>query len=370
MGDELNAGTDIRYDLKLTLAEALTGLTTTLRYPRLVRCERCNGAGVIAPDGIFSKRTACPSCGGSGLISQDGVVKVRIPAGVDTGSRIRVPRQGNEAKDERVGDLYIVTHVTAHENFKRKGDNLHTQAHVSAAQLASGTVVIIQTLKDGVKRLRIPAGTKEGAVFRMRGFGVSSLRDPGRRGDLFVTIEQTEPGPVVGEEAAAAPARHTAAAAGEKHADEQRGADKSGPREEPAPGLRVFLCHSSGDKPAVRELYHRLRADGVIPWLDEEDLLPGEKWEKEIPKAVRSCDVVIVCVSQSSINKKGYLQKEIRYALDAADEQPEGMIFLIPLKLEECEIPEHLSGWQWVNFFEERGYERLMLALRKRARSL
>ena len=85
---------------------------------------------------------------------------------------------------------------------------------------------------------------------------------------------------------------------------------------------------------------------------------------------MRSCDIVIVCLSQSSINKRGYLQKEIRYALDAADEQPEDMIFLIPLKLEDCEIPEQLSGWQWVNFFEERGYERLMRALRKRARRL
>ncbi len=134
--------------------------------------------------------------------------------------------------------------------------------------------------------------------------------------------------------------------------------------------LSVFLCHSSNDKLAVRALYSRLIADGITPWLDEEDLLPGEKWEIEIPKAVRNSDVVLVCLSQSSINKKGYLQKEIRYALDAAQEQPEGTIYLIPLKLEECDIPEHLRIWQWVNFFEKTGYEKLIMALRRREESL
>ncbi|HYV07072.1 MAG TPA: adenylate/guanylate cyclase domain-containing protein [Blastocatellia bacterium] len=127
--------------------------------------------------------------------------------------------------------------------------------------------------------------------------------------------------------------------------------------------LRIFLCHSSGDKPVVRELYERLRADGFDPWLDEENLEAGQEWEKEIPKAVRNSDVAIVCLSPGSINKRGYVQKEIKFSLDVAEEQPEGSIFLIPLRLAQCEVPEGLRRWQWVNLFDEHGYERLLRAL-------
>ena len=134
--------------------------------------------------------------------------------------------------------------------------------------------------------------------------------------------------------------------------------------------LRVFLCHSSGDKPAVRELHHRLLADQIDPWLDEEKLLPGQDWSQEIGKAVRTSDVVIVCLSRGATSKVGFVQKEIKYALDVADEQPEGTIFIIPLKLEECEVPERLRRWQWVDCFDETGYKRLIAALRNRAQSL
>jgi DNA-binding winged helix-turn-helix (wHTH) protein len=134
--------------------------------------------------------------------------------------------------------------------------------------------------------------------------------------------------------------------------------------------LRVFLCHSSKDKPIVRNLYSRLRNDGIDPWLDEENLLPGQDWQQVIPKAVRTNDVVVICLSNEAITKSGYVQKEIKYALDVADEQPEGTIFLIPLKLERCDMPERLSRWQWVNLFEDNGYERLMLALKIRAKEL
>jgi hypothetical protein len=119
--------------------------------------------------------------------------------------------------------------------------------------------------------------------------------------------------------------------------------------------LRVFLCHASGDKPPVRKLYQRLFQDGFQPWLDEEDLLPGQKWQDEIPKAVRSADIVLVCLSQRSINKEGYAQKEIKFALGAADEKPADTIFLIPLRLEECKVPERLSTWQWVDFWVPQG---------------
>ncbi|MBI5652711.1 MAG: TIR domain-containing protein [Chloroflexi bacterium] len=131
--------------------------------------------------------------------------------------------------------------------------------------------------------------------------------------------------------------------------------------------LKIFLCHSSGDKETVRKLYRHLLDDGFAPWLDEESLLPGQDWAYEIPNAVRNSDVVLVCLSRGSINKSGYVQKEIRYALDVADEQPEGTIYLIPVKLEECELPERLRKWQWVNLFDEKGYDRLVLSLQARA---
>ncbi|MGH9765661.1 MAG: toll/interleukin-1 receptor domain-containing protein, partial [Blastocatellia bacterium] len=98
--------------------------------------------------------------------------------------------------------------------------------------------------------------------------------------------------------------------------------------ENPRP-LRVFLCHAVGDKPAVRELYRKLSASGYQPWLDEEDLLPGQDWEREISIAVKTSDVVLVCLSRASITKQGFVQKEIKFALDVADRQPEGTIFVI-----------------------------------------
>ncbi len=137
----------------------------------------------------------------------------------------------------------------------------------------------------------------------------------------------------------------------------------------PSP-LRVFLCHSSGDKSTVRNLHQRLKVEGIDPWLDEEKLLPGQDWHLEIRKAVRTSHAVLVCLSQTSINKIGFVNKEIKYALDVADEQPEGAIFIIPVKLEECIIPDRLRAWQWVNYFEPNGYERLMRALQARAQAL
>lgn len=135
--------------------------------------------------------------------------------------------------------------------------------------------------------------------------------------------------------------------------------------------LRVFLCHASQDKPIIRELYQRLLAEGWIdPWLDEEKLLPGQDWDMEIEKAVEAADTVIVCLSNNSTTKEGYIQKEIKKVLDVADEKPEGTIFVVPLKLELCEVPNRLRHLQWVDFFQVNGYERLMVALRHRAIAL
>lgn len=131
--------------------------------------------------------------------------------------------------------------------------------------------------------------------------------------------------------------------------------------------LRVFLCHASADKPAVRKLHRYLKQRGITPWLDELNLLPGQKWEIEIPKALHSSDVILVCLSKNSVTKEGYVQKEITFALDKASEKLEETIFIIPTKLEECEVPQRLRDYQWVDLFRNDGYKRLMQSLKKRA---
>jgi len=123
---------------------------------------------------------------------------------------------------------------------------------------------------------------------------------------------------------------------------------------------KVFLCHTSSDKPSVRALRRRLLEDGCQPWLDEEDILPGQDWDREIRRAIRASDLVLVCLSRTSVNKVGYLQKEIKSVLDVADEQPEGTIFVIPARLELCDVPERLRRWHWVDLFEDTGYSRLL----------
>jgi GGDEF domain-containing protein len=135
--------------------------------------------------------------------------------------------------------------------------------------------------------------------------------------------------------------------------------------------LRVFLCHSSNDKPPVRILYKRLLLEQWIdPWLDEVTLKPGQDWQLEIEKAVDQTDVVIVCLSQNSITKEGYIQKEIRKALDKAEEKPDDTIFIIPLRFEECDIPTRLAKWHWEDYFKENWYSRLIESLRLRGEKL
>ena len=134
--------------------------------------------------------------------------------------------------------------------------------------------------------------------------------------------------------------------------------------------LKVFLCHASADKTKVRELYRTLKRRGVQPWLDAEDLIPGQNWEVEIPKALLSSDAIIICLTPNSVDKEGYVQKEIKFALDKAMEMPEGRIFIIPARLEECDLPFSLSKYQAVNLYEKTGYTKLMQALKLRASQL
>ena len=136
--------------------------------------------------------------------------------------------------------------------------------------------------------------------------------------------------------------------------------------------LRVFLCHASQDKPAVRELYKRLAAEKWIdPWLDEENLLPGQDFDLEIYRAARDSDTIIICLSKISVAKEGYVNKEIRRALDAADEKPEGAIYIIPLRLDDCSPSfERLKKLHWVDYFTLNAHEKLIKSLRLRAGAL
>jgi hypothetical protein len=131
--------------------------------------------------------------------------------------------------------------------------------------------------------------------------------------------------------------------------------------------LKVFICHASADKLKVHELYAYLRRRGIQPWLDTKNLLPGQTWQVEILRALETSDAIIICLSKGSVDKEGYVQKEIKFALDKALEIPEGHIFLIPARLEECDIPRSLSSYHWVDLFDESSYKKLMKSLRLRA---
>ena len=139
--------------------------------------------------------------------------------------------------------------------------------------------------------------------------------------------------------------------------------------------LRVFLCHSSNDKPAVRELYQRLKQEGWIdPWLDEEKLYPGQDWDLEIEKAVEAADAVLVFLSDNSVTKEGYIQKELRFILNIAEYKPEGTLFILPLRLNDCPLPRRLRSWHYVDHFPEDrrewAYGRLLGSLKIRAKKV
>jgi formylglycine-generating enzyme required for sulfatase activity len=128
---------------------------------------------------------------------------------------------------------------------------------------------------------------------------------------------------------------------------------------------RIFLCHASEDKAHVREVYHRLRAiDGFEPWLDEEELLPGQEWAREIPRALQTSDFILIFLSRHSVAKRGYVQREMKLALDAWQELPEGTIHTIPVRLDDCEVPEDFRHYHYANLFEPSGFDRIVRAIR------
>jgi len=150
-----------------------------------VTCAECGGSGRFI--------NSCKECGGEGRVAATETVDVELPAGVSTGSRIRIPGKGEAGPfGGPPGDLYVVVNVTEHPFFKRMGDNIHCSVPLTVTEAALGTKVEVLTV-DGMAVVRIPPGTQTGQTFRMRGKGAPSLLNPGIRGDQYVEVKIVVP---------------------------------------------------------------------------------------------------------------------------------------------------------------------------------
>jgi hypothetical protein len=127
--------------------------------------------------------------------------------------------------------------------------------------------------------------------------------------------------------------------------------------------LRLFLLHARSDERAVRRLYQRLSKTGADVWLDQKKLLPGQDWACEIHKAIYTSDIVIACLSKRFNEQGGYRHEELRIVLKRAASLKQDRIFIIPARLEACDLPEALRRWQRVDLFETEGYTQLLRAL-------
>lgn len=132
--------------------------------------------------------------------------------------------------------------------------------------------------------------------------------------------------------------------------------------------INIFISYASGDRTQAQELYAYLVAHGANPWLDTEKLLPGQDWKLEISKALEETDLILLCLSSRSVNREGYVQRELRLALDRALEMPQGEIFLIPARFEEIELPHSLRDYQWVDLYNDNGRKKLLASLNLRAK--
>ncbi len=217
-------GADLRYELELTLEQAVAGESINIDVPTQVECERCDGVGaepgtkptpcstcggagqVRVQQGFFSIQQTCPACKGVGTTVQDpcsecagrGRVRkvktlaVKVPAGVDSGDRIRLAGEGEAGRNGGPpGDLYVDIMVKSHPIFERDGQNLRCEVPIGFAAAALGSSVEVPTL-DGQVMLKIPPETQSGRVFRLRGKGVSSVRATGT-GDLFCRVQVETP---------------------------------------------------------------------------------------------------------------------------------------------------------------------------------
>ncbi len=131
--------------------------------------------------------------------------------------------------------------------------------------------------------------------------------------------------------------------------------------------LKVFLSYASQDESIVRELYQRLSNERWIDtWLDKERLLPGQHWARAIENALDSADVVLFFLSTNSATQAGYVQKELRYVLEVALEKPEGSIYLIPIRLDDSEVPRGLRNYHWLDYFGEKNEEVILSKIKNK----
>ena len=226
-------GDDLRYDFEITLEEAALGCVKEIAVSKLDRCDTCKGSGmepgskirtcstcggrgqVLTSRGIFSIAQTCPHCRGAGRIvekpckacqgegkrERHSKIKLHIPAGVDTGSRLRSAGNGEAgSRGGPPGDLYVVLHVKAHEIFQREEDDLLCEVPVSFVQAALGAEIEVPTL-DGRATIKIPAGTQPGTTLRIKGKGVKNLHGHGH-GDLHVRIQVEVPTRLTAEQEA------------------------------------------------------------------------------------------------------------------------------------------------------------------------
>ena len=220
----MQRGADLRYDMTLAFDEAAAGVNTKIRVPRQEFCESCNGTGakkgtgvascqscggrgqLVYQQGFFTINRTCPACQGAGQIikercadcrgqgrvEREHTIELRIPPGVDTGTRLRVQGEGEPgANGGPAGDLYVVLEVRDHPFFERRGADLYCTIPLSVAQASLGTELQVPGL-SGEERLKIPEGTQSGAVFRVKAKG---LPDPhgGGRGDLYYHMRVITP---------------------------------------------------------------------------------------------------------------------------------------------------------------------------------
>ena len=128
-------------------------------------------------------------------------------------------------------------------------------------------------------------------------------------------------------------------------------------------GTKIFINYAKEDFKYVTNLYHAFKSLDCKPWVDEFNLLPGQNWRSETNKAIHVSDFIIICISSRSIMKRGYVQKEIKQALDIIEYLPDNKIFIIPLRLDDCLVPESLNKWQWVDLFSENGFQKLLYSI-------
>ena len=230
-GRRSQRGSDLRYDMTLNFEEAATGVNTKIKIPRQEFCGACNGTGAKAGTGVvacqscggrgqlayqqgfFTITRTCPSCQGAGQIikerctecrgqgriEKERTIELRIPPGVDTGTRLRVQGEGEPGPNGGpTGDLYVVLEVKEHAFFERRGADLYCTIPISIAQAALGAELQVPGL-SGEEQLKIPEGTESGAVFRIRGKG---LADPhgGGRGDLYYHVRVLTPSKLTREQ--------------------------------------------------------------------------------------------------------------------------------------------------------------------------